>query len=247
MKFKEWIELDELRNRGFYRQFVQQNPQMPDHVRKDLYNNRIGYSLKRMVSPDKEEDIPTQSWTNVGSPMGIIRTSASQLPSNAPSRIMNAHNLSNIQWPKKPSAVQITPLVFDSQTLNMMIQRRFGFKEAPSIRDDANRMNTQRNLLPQVPTGDNEPIIMVKNGDKYKLLEGWHRTMTYLVFDHNEHIGAPPDQVAILKNGGDMNQLDFSKWQPVLIKAFIGTPIGPQAQMRQQNPQLYPTYQTATT
>ena len=246
MKFKEWLELNELRNKGFYRQFVQQNPQMPDHVRKDLYKNRIGFSLKKMVSPDNSIDMPTQSWNTVGaSPtMGITRTSASQLPSNTPSRIINAHNLENIQWPKKPSPVQITPLVFDEQTLNMMIQRRFGFKESPSIRNDANRMATQRNMLPEVPTGDNEPIIMIKNGNKYKLLEGWHRTMTYLVFDHNEHIGAPQDQVELLKNGGDLNNLDFSRWRPVLIKAFIGMPIAQQPQTIQQNPNLN---QTATT
>lgn len=250
MSFKEWLALDELRNKGFYRQFVQQNPQMPDHVRKDLYNNRIGYSLKKIVSPQNAVDLPTQSWTaNAASPaFGMTRTSASQVPSNTPSRIIHAHDMANIQWPKKASSVNITPLSFDDQTLNMMIYRRFGFKETRSIRDDANRMTTQRNLLPQTPTGENEPIIMVHNGDKFKLLEGWHRTMTYLVFDHNEHIGAPPDQIEMLKNPKvDLSNLDFTKWTPVLIKAFVGNPIAQQAQIRQTNPHMYPTYQTAGT
>lgn len=63
-------------------------------------------------------------------------------------------------------------------------------------------------------------------------MEGWHRTMNYLVFDHNETIGAPQDQIEILKNGGDIRQIDFSKWRPVPISAFVGIKNNQQTSMR---------------
>jgi hypothetical protein len=227
MKFRDWASLDEIRYGGFYRQFRTDNPQMPDHVAKDLYNNRVGYSMKRLLNTNNPVEAPTQPFTGSGS--GMSRSSGSALPSDTPSKIIDSHNLKNIQWSQRPMPITITPLSFDDWTISIMVKRRFGLLEDKGIRDDANRMQIQRNLMPQAPTGENEPIIVLKVGNKFKLLEGWHRTMNYLVFDHNEHIGAPPDQIEILKHG-NMSNLDFTRWQPVLIKAFVGSEMQNSAQ-----------------
>lgn len=226
MKFKEWLSLDEIRYGGFYRQFRQENPSMPTHVAKDLYANRVGYSMKRLLNTNNPIDSPTQPFHGSDSEpqtfgSGISRDFGSALPSDTPSKIIDAHDLKDIQWPKKAQPINVSPLSFDDWTINIMVNRRFGFREDPRIRNDANRMQTQKSLLPNEPSAQNEPIIVVQFGNKYRLLEGWHRTMSYLVFDHNDQIGAPPDQIEILRSG-DVRQLDFTKWRPVPIKAFVG-------------------------
>lgn len=225
MKFKDWL-LDEIRYGGFYRQFRQENPNIPTQAAKDLYNNRVGYTMKTLLGSNRPEHAPTQPFQGSDSDPktfgnGIQRGFGNWLPSNTPSKIINAHDLGDIRWSQKPQKIDVTPLSFDDWTLQTMINRRFGFKEDARIRDDANRMEIQKNLLPNIPDAKNEPIIVVQNGNKYRLMEGWHRTMSYLVFDHNEQVGAPSDQIEILKNG-DIRQLDFAKWRPVPINAYIG-------------------------
>lgn len=156
MKFKDWLELDEIRYGGFYRQFRQEIPNMPDHAAKDLYNNRVGYTMKRLLRPEDPSQSPTQPFQGSDSDPkafgdGIHRGYGSTLPSDTPSKIIDAHDLKDIQWSQKPETITVTPLSFDEWTLTTMINRRFGFRPDPRIRDDANRMQIQNSMLPPTP------------------------------------------------------------------------------------------------
>jgi len=135
--------------------------------------------------------------------------------------------LKDIVWEKRPRTIEVGPLDFDQGTLGLFLQWRFGF--APKnqlVRNDTNRFAVQRKKLIDQIAGDNEPIIIVKEGNKYRLLEGYHRTMIFLLWPYQDVPGAPPDQIEILEKGGDPNMLDFAKWLRVPIKAYIGTKSG---------------------
>lgn len=211
MKFKEWL-VSEVRYKGFKRQFVRSHPDMPSYVAKDLYNNRIGYSMRRIL--DDPQLAPTASWGNTS------------VPTSTPtvSNILNSQAFQNYKWTPHPVVIQVTPLDFDKTTQDMFLYRRFGYAPEERIRDDAKRMEKQLTLLGMKPLGTNEPIIVVANNDKYKLIEGWHRAMNYLVYPPNPNVGAPPEQIAVLKQNGDVRQLDFRQWKSVPILAYVGFP-----------------------
>lgn len=214
MKFKEWLKLNEVRFKGFEREFRRQHPDMPRYVQRDLYNNRYGYTLKRLVSQNPDSRLaPT---TPLGS-RGLSRTSDSDIPNNSPSRIIDAQNLKDVSW-SGPITINIHPTDFGEKTISIFLDRNFGFREDRRIRDDTNRMNRQREMMSQ-NTGNNEPVIILQNGNKLDLVEGWHRTMAVLLQ------GAPRDQLNLLsdprKEAADY--VNFHRWQRVPIRAYIGT------------------------
>lgn len=206
--FLEREELAESRFKGFKRQFVGANPGLPQYVANDLYNNRVGYSLGKRLKKDMGVAPTTGN-------LGDQETTPSRImPTGVTKDILGSHgNFQNITW-SKPMVINISPKDFDEDTLRIFLVRQFGFNPTEKIRKDAFRTTTQRELL--VNRGaNNEPIIVVKNGNKYKLLEGWHRTMSYLVSQ------APPDQIDALKQG-DATQLNFARWKKVPIRAYVG-------------------------
>ena len=198
ISFKEWLELDEARFKGLKKLFLQQHPNMPKYVANDLYNTRIGYTLGRHMGGD---------------------TRAASL--NSPQKIFGAFNYQNMQW-VGPRPLQgksgngITPSDFTNKTQERFFDRRFGFRVETQIANDGQRTTTQKNILNNTQAGENVPVIVVHTNRGYELLEGWHRTMNLLLQ------GAPEDQIAVLRNDGYLQDIDFRKWRPVQIKAYMG-------------------------
>lgn len=214
MRFKDWL-LHEARFKGFQRMIRQRHADWPAPVVKDLYDNRWAYAMRHATN--NPMFAPTTSWSK-------DQPSPPQMspPNSTASMIMQHQGLTNFEWTPKPVVVNLTPLHFDDNTQRVFLTRRFGYEVEPQIRDDQKRMEKQLNLLQLKGPGQNEPIIMVVNGNKYKLLEGWHRTMNYLVYPPRPDMGAPPDQIDLLKKNGDVRQIDFTRWRPVPIQAWIG-------------------------
>ena len=201
MDFKEWIQLDEIRLKGLHRMFKQEHPNMPKYVQNDLYTSRIAHSFNKSKSTS---------------------SNTSKLTASSPSDIFKWANLKDIQWNKAPELLKgqwgridgVTPADFDQDTQWRFIDRKFGMREEKQIRNDAARIEKQKELMAQ--RGDNnEPICVIQTTKGFKLLEGWHRTMNYLLQ------GAPPDQLEILKSGYAYD-VNFSKWKPVKIQGYIG-------------------------
>jgi hypothetical protein len=151
--------------------------------------------------------------------------------------------LNEIVWPSKPTIVNLSPLDFDPTTLSVFINWRFGFSpKNHAVRNDSQRFDVQRQLLKAQQEGDNEPVIAIKEGNKYKLFEGFHRTMMMLLSPDDNSKGAPQDQIEILKQKENTQNLDFSRWTPVPIKMYVGSKKQtiPQSQS-QFNPMSKPT------
>lgn len=202
MEFKEWLQLDEIRLKGLHRMFKQEHPNMPKYVQNDLYTSRIAHSFNRSLKSTSPN--------------------TSKLTASSPSDIFKLSGLKDIQWSKVPEPIKgqwgrvdgVTPADFDADTQWRFTDRRFGMREEKQIRNDAARMAKQKELMAQ--RGDsNEPVCVIQTTKGFKLLEGWHRTMNYLLQ------GAPPDQLEILRSG-HTNNIDFSKWKPVKIQGYIG-------------------------
>ena len=61
------------------------------------------------------------------------------------------------------------------------------------VPDDKERLDFQKTIA--VGDGTNEPVILHKNGNKYILIEGWHRTMAILTLgDNGDHPDTWPTQ-----------------------------------------------------
>lgn len=230
MNFKNWlneeeIRTDEARMKGFYRQFRQANPHLPRYVADQIYSNKLGPELSRSIK-GYTAVMPTviQPQSPPLDPLGAtVDYVPHETPRVSPGDLMNKDFLRGVQWSKKPQVVQLSPLDFDENTLNLFLQWRFGFSPKDNVvRNDTERFEIQRKKLMDKLTQDNEPIVLVKDGNKYRLLEGYHRTMTYLLWPQAEQPGAPPDQIQMLQGGGDPKMLDLSKWMRVPIKAYIG-------------------------
>lgn len=221
MNFKEWFLAQEGRFKGLKRMFDKEYSDLPKYVRDDLYNTRIGYTMNRLLGNPALQPTVGIAIKGTGS-SGYSRNTDSDIPSNVASRIFNAAAFKDFKFGKQPVLIQVGPLDFNEQCLGIMMDRLFGFRPDERIRDDAFRMNKQRELLGD--SGNNEPVIMLKDGDKYKLLEGWHRTMSSLVFDGNDAIGAPPQHIVILKQGKSLPADELKQWKKVPLKAYIGVP-----------------------
>lgn len=229
MKFKDWL-MKEIRFKGFERLFRASNPNLPKYVANQIYQNRLGpnlgNSIEKGFSPISQTIYvnPAHSYGPLASTIEYNPQSNFSSPRPSPSdMISNAKYLEGISWTKRPIVIKITPLSFDDQTLHLFKNWRFGF--APKdfvVKNDSARFDIQRKKLTQQLEGENEPLILVKVDGKYKLLEGYHRAMLNLLCPHDDTRGAPPDQIELLKNN-NLRSLDFTKWLPVSVKAYIGT------------------------
>jgi len=94
-----------------------------------------------------------------------------------------------LSW--KEQVLKLNASDFTKENQKTMMQRKFG---------NAN----QRNLAKKLKPGTNESVIVLKLGNKFRLLEGWHRTMAILS----------------LGNNGDR---DPTKWDKIKIKAYVAT------------------------
>lgn len=229
MDFKAWFNLHELRYKGLWRKFRQENPDMPQAAAKDIYHNRPSYLMNKMMQGHQQAVAPTTAFhvnprapTTDWRPTGGVSITVDS--SNMPTQILSNYSFKDYQWSPKPLVINVTPNDFSPKTLDMFFARRFGFVTDDHVRDDKNRMKKQAELMNMRGAGGNEPVIIIKGEDgKYELIEGWHRTMNYLVFDGDEGLGAPSDQIAILKNFQmPVNQIDLNRWKPVPIKAWVG-------------------------
>ena len=82
---------------------------------------------------------------------------------------------------------------FDVTTQQAFLDRNWGEENAYLVPDDKERLDFQKSIAKG--DGDNEPVILHKNGGKYILIEGWHRTMAILTLGENgDHPDTCPNQ-----------------------------------------------------
>lgn len=249
MKFKEWHQLDEARFKGFMRQFRAKHPNVPEYVLKQMYQNHLSPGMNRAIAPamaaqnstidgEQPEDLPPEGSPFDPTQSTIIRPRPTPrrrrmtppaLPSpglspSLPSEIMNDRDLiSGVKWTPKPVPVTVGPMDFTQETLDIFLRWKFGMKpNDKQVRNDTERFATQGKMAAERPEGSNEPVIMIREGGKYKLIEGFHRTMSFLLSAHDPSKGAPADQIQFLQQGGNVYDLDLSKWQQVKINAYVG-------------------------
>lgn len=204
--FKNWL----LATEGVVSQsrtaINQMFPNAPAWVQKDLFHdNWLKKSIKTATQSGSRT--PFSDWQN--NPL--------------------VQQFRNVTWPEKPSCVQVSPVSFCDQTITDFIVRRFGKKamstRAWSAAQDQHKTDTQCDVMSKLPSPCNHaPVIMVQNQDgKYRLLEGWHRTMCRLVE------GCPDDKKQLLYAKEPQlfalwDALEPQTWQPVFINAYVGQP-----------------------
>jgi hypothetical protein len=65
--------------------------------------------------------------------------------------------------------------IFDASTIQKLKIRKGGTENPYGVPNDKQRHDKQKELIAkEIPK---EPIILIKNGTKYELLDGWHRTI----------------------------------------------------------------------
>ena len=68
--------------------------------------------------------------------------------------------------------------IFDDTTVQKLKKRKGGVENPYGVPNDEQRHAKQKELIAvEIPK---EPIILLKNGTKYELAEGWHRTIQLL-------------------------------------------------------------------
>lgn len=162
---------------------------MPKYVKDEFINTAFGHSVNSSsVKGDSE---------------GVNQKQIQ------PSEFLEKSPYRDREWSKKPELLtRVTPLSFDDKTLNIFVNRCFGYRPMPTIRNDHQRMDQQQKSL---KVNDNEPIIVLQDGNKLKLQEGWHRTMSILVWENNPQYGAPENDIKILKEfANKLIQIDQS-------------------------------------
>ncbi len=198
------MRLDEIRYGGLWSRWRAQHPNVPEYVLKQMYVNH--------VSPRMRDELRQKSRGTVS---GYAETIA--LPSGD---AKFGGILDGVVWSKKPVIVSVSPLDFDEWTLQTLLAWRFGFSKLGHVRDDANRTDAQRRLAAERGDGNNEPVVLLDvDGPgahrRYRLVEGFHRTASYLLQ------GAPEEQIEFIKIGR-ADKVDFRLWRDVRIKAFVG-------------------------
>lgn len=110
-------------------------------------------------------------------------------------------NLLNGPW--RLTVLKVNPVNFDNTTIDSFIQRDFGYDNTYQVPNDLERTEYQDKI--STSDGKNEPIIVtLQPGGKFRLIEGWHRTMSILRLGDN----------------GD----DLKNWGIVKIRAFVKLP-----------------------
>lgn len=180
----------------------------------------------KITPPGPEALDPDQPETISASPpdlaqRGFRRSPTSDIPADMPSRVFKAQGLRGYNWEEK--VINVDPSDFVDESLNNWISRHFGYKKY-GVRDDLQRTGFQRSRYSDqdgtpVADGNNEPVIVVRVGDKFRLIEGFHRTMWLLL------AGAPEEQLQGLRDlsADPRSFLDFDPWKEVPIRAYVGT------------------------
>ena len=228
--FKHWLKLNEIRFKGLHRQFVKSHPEIPKYVGNQIYQNRIVPDFSKALKSHSASTNPySPSYSNEDPNLAPTVAYQANAPENTPrpspaGMLSRSQYLNDIVWPSKPVVVNLSPLDFDPTTLSVFINWRFGFSpKNHAVRNDSQRFDVQRQLLKAQQEGDNEPVIAIKEGNKYKLFEGFHRTMMLLLSPDDSSKGAPQDQIEILRQKGNTENLDFSRWTQVPVKMYVGT------------------------
>ena len=110
-----------------------------------------------------------------------------------------------------PQKINVNPFDFDQETQQQFLERGFGQVAAQWSPDDLQRTNTQHKVISSQLPGNNQPVIIIMNQNKYNLIEGWHRTMAILLQGKPEQI-----QVNDVANWG--------RWSRVPLQAMVATP-----------------------
>lgn len=144
---------------------------------------------------------------------------------NMPSSVINnVRHIDGVQWKKTPQVVSVTPASFESASLQRFKMAKFGFEKLDNmVRNDRARTAAQTDLAAKRGQGENEPIMLVMNGRQWELLEGYHRTMSYLLSLLDPKKGCPPEQQELIK-AGRLDQLDFRLWTPDPNGGWVGCP-----------------------
>ena len=87
-------------------------------------------------------------------------------------------NYSHYKWVLKKD-FPISLDIFDESTIKRLKERKGGSENPYQVPRDEERHEKQKELIAQkgLPT---EPIILIQDGDKFELVEGWHRTIQLL-------------------------------------------------------------------
>lgn len=224
MKFKDWI-VTEI-NKGLARQFQQEHPNLPKYVAKQVLQNRVSPLWKNTVvskSPTMDLDtrhpkIQALQQTMLYTPQAKNNPSkptygslSDMFKDSAVSSIAGKNN-----W--KLQVIEVHPLNFTQDTINSFLSHQFGSSPSLSagVKNHDERMKIQSSLAGERGEGSNEPIIMVRDGDKFKMQEGWHRLYSYLT-----KFSAPPEEQEKI-HSGQSHTVDFNIWKPIKIRAYIG-------------------------
>lgn len=224
MKFRDFL-VSEI-NKGLARQFQQEHPNLPKYVAKQVLQNRVAPLWRNTVVSKS----PTVGWTDNRHPklkamqQTMIYSPATEndpskptykslgdmFKDNSVSSIANRNN-----W--KLELVELHPLQFTQDTINAFLNHQFGSSPSLSkgVKNHDERMQVQSALAGERGE-ENEPIIMVREGDKYKMQEGWHRLYSYLT-----KFSAPPKELEKIHRG-QSHTVDFNVWRPIKIRAYIG-------------------------
>lgn len=109
--------------------------------------------------------------------------------------------LNRLRW--RLEVLEVNPADFAPETRNKLSARAYGDANPDNVPDDDRRTQFQRQLVAHVSPGENEPVVIVKGVDGYRLWEGWHRVMSMLRLGSD---GGPPEG-----------------WSKVKIRAWVGS------------------------
>ena len=206
------------------RQFKSQRPNLPDYVANQVLQNRVAPLWKNTMSA-KSTTIPADQSAN-SDPLQMTITAPVEINPNKATYgslkdMFKDSSVSSIadknNW--QLEIVDVHPLNFTQDTITSFLNHQFGSSPSLSkgVKNHDERMQTQSNLAGKRGQGKNEPIIMIREGDKFRMQEGWHRLYSYLL-----QFSAPPEEVQKIQNG-QTQEINFSIWKPIKIKAYIGS------------------------
>lgn len=253
MRFKEWLKLDEVRFKGYWRQYKKDmGNKMPAYVAKDIYNSRIGHTMHRFLNPLHTGDAPTgpmpqQSYGSGTGPMpmatssgtsfvpsGYNRTADSPTPSDLPSRILKSSSARGIHWMPHEVIVPISPQNLDKATLNDFINRQFGHHTVDPVYDEKGNVVIPGIMRDGQRTAVQRQLMQDRGEGNNEPILLIRRGNQYEAFEGRHRLmqymlaySAPPEDQQALERG-EIDKLNFANWTPVSIKAFIGIPEMPQ-------------------
>lgn len=79
-------------------------------------------------------------------------------------------------------------LDFEEVTRQRILERDFGDRAMPGVREDVARTAQQRAQALVEGPGENEPVILMESPGGWELVEGWHRTMARLPRDGTSRV-----------------------------------------------------------